>query len=265
MRWHLLLILAIASISSPFSAANTADNNHLQKILSAKLVRVCIWPDYYSISFFDPKTQQLSGIDIDLANELGKDLGVAVKFIDSSFAKLIDDVSKDRCDIAMFGVGITPAREKKLRFSQPYLASDIYAVTSKSNRRITQWNDIDQPGKVVAVAKGTLHEAIMKTKLHNAKLLILNSPFAREQAVQSGRADVFMTDYPYSKRFLARTDWARLIVSPATYHITGYGYAMRPGDDMWYNRIERFISDIKQDGRLMKSAKKFSLEAILVK
>ena len=66
---------------------------------------------------------QLSGIDIDMAHELGKDLGAKPEFVDSSFAKLIDDLSTDRCDIAMFGVGMTPARQEKLRFSPPYLAS----------------------------------------------------------------------------------------------------------------------------------------------
>lgn len=266
MRWRfLLLMLVITSTASQVSIADTTNNSRLDKILVDKVVRVCIWPDYYSISYFNPKTQHLEGIDIDMANALGNDLGVAVQFVDSSFADLINDVSEDRCDIAMFGVGITPARKKKLRFSQPYLASDIYAVTTKSNRRITQWEDIDQPGKVVAVAKGTLHEAAMKKKLNHAKLLILNSHFAREQAVQSGRADAFMTDYPYSKRFLARTDWGRLVVSPTTYHVTRYAYAMYPGDDIWFNRIERFIGDIKQDGRLLKSAKHFQLETIMAK
>lgn len=33
---------------------------------------------------------------IDMANEFGKGLSVAVQFIDSSFAKLIDDVTLDR-------------------------------------------------------------------------------------------------------------------------------------------------------------------------
>jgi cyclohexadienyl dehydratase len=186
----------------------------LDRVREARVLRVCIWPDYYSITYRNPKTQLLSGIDIDLAGELGKDLGVAVQFVDSSFAKLIDDVTQDRCDLAMFAVGITPARAEKLRFTRPYLASDIYAITTKTNRRIKDWDQIDRPGSVVAVAKGTLHESIMKDKLKAAQLLVLDTPFAREQEVQSGRADVFLTDYPYSQRFLASTDWARLVARP---------------------------------------------------
>lgn len=265
MRWSFLLLMLFIISSSPrLLAADATDVNRLHKVLAAKVVRVCIWPEYYSISYRNPKTLQLSGLDIDMANALGEDLGVSVEFIDSSFITLQDDITKDHCDIAMFGIGITPAREKTLRFSQPYLASDIYAITTKSNRRIMQWEDIDKPGNVVAISKGTLHESVMKEKLHAAQLLVLNSPFARENEVQSGRADLFMTDYPYSHGFLKHSDWARVITPPTTYHITPFAYAIHQGDNVWYQRIEKFLGDIKKDGRLTKSAKRYSLETIVI-
>jgi cyclohexadienyl dehydratase len=152
----LLRLVVLASGLSVSAQGSTADlaTSRLDRVREARVLRVCIWPDYYSITYRNPKTQLLSGIDIDLAGELGKDLGVAVQFVDSSFAKLIDDVTQDRCDLAMFAVGITPARAEKLRFTRPYLASDIYAITTKTNRRIKDWDQIDRPGSVVAVAKG---------------------------------------------------------------------------------------------------------------
>lgn len=265
MNRYALGILFAINLAIPFqSSAQEVSTSRLDRIKANKVVRVCIWPDYFSITYRNPKTQVLSGIDIDLATELGKDLGVSVKFVDSSFAKLIDDVTQDRCDIAMFAIGITPVRAEKLRFTSPHLASDIFAISTKANRRIKTWEDIDKPGSVVAVAKGTLHEPVMKAKLKAAQLLVLDTPFAREQEVESGRADVFMTDYPYSQRFLANADWARLISPPNTYQITPYAYAMKPGDDAWHTRVERFVSDIKRDGRLMNAAKKYKLDPIVV-
>lgn len=260
----MMAMLAIAIISPPGSAAQGEFASHLDRVNTSRLLRVCIWPDYYSITYRNPKTQQLSGIDIDMAGELGKDLGVAVQFVDSSFAKLIDDVTHDRCDVAMFAIGITPLRAERLSFTRPHLASDIYAITTKTNRRIKSWEDIDKPGSVVAVAKGTLHEPVMKEKLGAAKLLVFDTPFAREQEVESGRADVFMTDYPYSQRFLANADWARLVSPPSIYHITPYAYAVKPGDDVWLGRLNQFVSDIKRDGRLMESAKRHKLDPIVV-
>lgn len=258
-----LLTLALASIFLQPVLAQTSAPSRLERINATHALRVCIWPDYYGISYRNPKTQQLTGIDVDMAHELGKDLGVSVQFVDSSFARLIEDISQDRCDVAMFAIGITPARLEKLRFTRPHLASDIYAITTQSNRRITSWANIDQPGRVVAVAKGTLHEPIMKAKLTSAQLLVLDTPFAREQEVQSGRADVFMTDYPYSQRFLANADWARLVSPPGPYHITPYAYAIKPGDDAWHTRLEHFVSAIKRDGRLMTAARRHQLDPIV--
>jgi cyclohexadienyl dehydratase len=260
--WRFVMLVGGLTVSLQGSTADLA-TSRLDRVREARVLRVCIWPDYYSITYRNPKTQLLSGIDIDLAGELGKDLGVAVQFVDSSFARLIEDVTRDRCDLAMFAVGITPARAEKLRFTRPYLASDIYAITTKTNRRIKDWDQIDRPGSVVAVARGTLHESIMKDKLKAAQLLVLDTPFAREQEVQSGRADVFLTDYPYSQRFLASTDWARLVSPPSAYHITPYAYAMQPGDEAWAARIERFVSDIKHDGRLLAAARRHQLETIV--
>ncbi len=265
MRNLFIFIMLVSCIFLPLQAEAAGKSvNRLDRIRVAKVVRVCIWPDYYGITYRNPKTQELSGIDIDMAKALGKDLAVAVQFVDSSFATLIDDVTKDRCDVAMFAIGITPSRVKHLRFTQSHLASDIYAITTKTNRRIKKWEDIDSPGSIVAVAKGTLHEPVMKAKLKAAQLLVLDTPFAREQEVQSGRADVFMTDFPYSQRFLANADWARLVVPPKTYHVTPYAYAMKLDDDIWYARMEQFVSDIKRDGRLMAAAKRHKLEPIVV-
>lgn len=257
-----LLVLGFG-LSIGATSAIAADN-HLSRIQNSGEVRVCIWPDYYGISYRNPKTQRLSGVDYEMALALGQDIGAKVRFIDSSFAKLVDDVVSDRCDIAMFAVGITSQRAEKLRFTRPHLRSDVYGITTRSNQRIKSWNDIDQPGVVVAVAKGTFHEPVMREKLKKATLLVTNTTFEREQEVESGRADVFMTDFPYSRRMLDHADWARLVSPPGVYHEVAYAYAMKPGDDAWHTRLEQFMNDIKRDGRLLAAARRYGLESIVV-
>jgi cyclohexadienyl dehydratase len=258
-----LLLLAAYLPVAPLTAAETLPS-HLDRILEGNTLRVCVWPDYYGISFRNPKTQQLTGIDIDMAQALASDLGVGLQFVDSSFAGLVADVSGDRCDIAMFAIGVTPQRQQHLRFTSPHLESDILAITSQSNRVIQRWEDIDQPGVVVAVAKGTLHEPVMREKLQRATLAVLDTPHAREQEVESGRADVFITDFPYSRRMLETTDWARLISPPNRYHITPYAYALAPGDDRWFDRVEQFVQQVKRDGRLLEAARRHRLDPIVV-
>ena len=270
--WGLGLALASLGVATspcpvaaePVATSVATHSDRLARIQAAGQVRVCIWPDYYSISLRDPRTQMLSGIDIDLAQALGKDWGVGVQFVDSSFARLSADLLQERCDVAMFAIGITPERQQVLRFTQPYLASDVMAITTRSNRKIRSWGDIDQPGIVVAVAKGTLHEPLMRARLKHAQLVAPETPHAREQEVQSGRADVFMTDFPYSRRMLETTDWARLVAPVSTYQITSYAWAIKPGDDALHERLEAFLQTIKRDGRLLAAPRKHKLDPIVV-
>lgn len=257
-------VLLIVCGSLPALSAEPP-KDRLSRIEAAKTLRVCIWPDYYGISYRNPKSLQLSGIDIDNAYAVAKELGVQVQFVESSFAKLVDDVTTDRCDIAMFAVGVTATRQEKLRFTQAHMVSDIYAITTKTNRRIQSWNDIDRPGVVVTVAKGTLHEPVMKAKLKQAELLVVDTPAAREQEVQSGRADVFMTDYPFSRRMLDNSEWARLVSPTETYHLTPYGWAMAFGDDRFFARVDSILAAMKKDGRLLANARKYGLETIIAK
>ena len=259
---RLLLLLACWLLATPVFGQALG---HLEQIQARKQLRVCTWPDYYGITLRNPKTQKLEGVDADMAIEFAKDLGVGLAFVDSAFARLIPDVLSDRCDVAMFAVGITPARSDKLRFAKPTLVSDIYGITTRHNRRIKSWEDIDKPGTVVAVIKGTLHEPIMRERLKLATLSVLDTPMAREQEVSSGRADVFMTDYPYSRRMLETTDWARLVAPPSTFHLTHYAYAVAPGDERWLNRVDQFVRDIKRDGRLIQAASRYRLESIVVR
>ena len=239
-------------------------NSHLDRIKDKGVMRVCIWPDYYGISFRNPKNGELSGIDEILSSQFAKELGVKPIYIDTTFATFIDDLLADRCDIAMFGIGILPARAALVKFSQPYLRSDIYAVTTKSHPFIKTWDDIDKPGRVVAVQAGTFMEPVMKARLKQAELMSVKLPNTREREVQSGRADVFLTDFPYSRRVLDNADWARVISPNGPVNPVSYAYAIAPGDDAWLARIDKFVADIKRDGRLLNAAKALKLDPIVI-
>lgn len=266
-RFHYFVRIATLILPMAMFAPMTAFANLslLQSVMEKKELRICIWPDYYSITYRNPKTRQLSGINIDIAEALGRELGIHVRYIDSSFSLLGEHLLTGQCDIAMQGVAITPERLGKLSFTQPYLRGDLYAVTKKNGTPIRQWDDLDQPGRVIAVQQGSMMEYVMKRSLKYAKLLTLASTLSRDNEVESGRADAFITDYPYSRRVLEMSDWAQLISPPRTFHTIDYAYALAPGDPSLLNRLNQFISLIKKDGRLQKFARKYKLDPILIK
>ena len=234
------------------------------QVAASGTLRVCIWPGYYGVSYRNPNTQQLEGIDIDLSAELARDLKLKLQYVDSSFPTLVDDLNANRCDIAMLAVAMLPQRLPLLKFSRPYLQSDIYAMTTKSNRVVQQWSDIDQPGVLVGVQVGTFMEPIMRAQLKRAQIVIVSPPTTRERELEAGRIDVFMTDYPYSRRLLDNADWGRLISPPTGFSVLPYGYAVKRGDDAWFSQIDAFVGRIQRDGRLVSAAKRHGLSAIMV-
>lgn len=241
-----------------------AEPSRLERVLNNKELRACIWPEYYSITYRNPKTRELSGIDIAITQELAKELGVKLRFVDSNFSQLFEALEEDRCDIATHAIGITPERLARLQFSQAYLKSGLFAVTLKNKDDLQTWDSLDQNGRVIAVAAGTLMEGVMSKSLKKARLIRIQTPGAREQEVLSGRADAFMTDYPYSLRMIDLTDWAAVIPAPNTMPTTDYAYAFSKGDNSLQTRVDAFLSQIKKDGRLLQFAKQNNLEPIVV-
>ncbi len=263
MRPIIQIACASALASLIMCSAASAGPVH-DRVLTKHVVRVCIWPDYYGITFRNPRNQQLIGIDIDLSIELGKDLKAKVDYIDSSFATIVEDLRADRCDVGMFAIGMLPQRMAHLKFTQPYLSSDIYGITTKSNAVIKQWADIDQPGVLVAVQAGTFMEPVMGERLKHAKVIRVTPPSTREQELESGRVDIFMADYPYSRRLLDNADWARIVSPPKPVYVLPYAYAVKPGDDAWHKTMDDFVARIKRDGRLDAAASKNGLAEIVV-
>jgi ABC-type amino acid transport substrate-binding protein len=254
--WAFVLILW--SLSTQAHAGAVAE-----RVRAAGVVRVCIWPDYFGITYRNPRNQQLVGLDIDLSREFGKDLGLNVVHIDSSFATLIRDLEEERCDVAMFAVGTLPQRLERLRFSRPYLQSDIYAIAARGNRIVRRWDDIDQPGVVVAVQAGSFMETVMAQRLRQARMVSVRPPDTRERELEAGRIDVFMTDYPYSRRLLDNADWAELISPPQPFFVLPYAYAVKPGDEAWWQTVDDFVARIQGDGRLEAAARRHGLAEIV--
>ena len=259
-----LIRTSLASIGLALGTAAAHAGPVLERVKAAQTVRVCIWPDYYGVTFRNPRTQQLAGIDVDLSAEFGRDLKAKIEYVETSFPKLVDDLKADRCDIAMFAIAVLPARAAQLAFSKPYLQSDIYGITTKSNRVVRDWADIDKPGVQVAVQAGTFMEPVMAQALKQATMVVVKPPATRERELESGRVDVFMTDFPYSRRLLDNADWATLVSPPKPFHVLPYAYAVKQGDDAWLAQVDEFVARIKRDGRLEAAARRHGLAPIAV-
>jgi ABC-type amino acid transport substrate-binding protein len=72
-------VVAFGLPALPGSVFAQQVQSRLFDVTKAKL-RVCMYPLYFAISFRDPKTNELKGLDIELAGELAKELGAQLEF-----------------------------------------------------------------------------------------------------------------------------------------------------------------------------------------
>lgn len=256
-----IAIAALALLSAPATQAQEL-KSRLFEITKSKKLRVCQYPLYYSISYRNPKTGQIEGIDADLAKELAMELGATLEIVESSFGTFIADLQANKCEIGMFGVGATLKRAQAVEFSKPYLLTNIYGVLRK-NSKIKKWSDIDKKGVRVAVSLGSYVETFMKGYLKNATVLSVAPPNTREGELVANRADIIMTDYPTAIKVTDEFDWAQSILPDQKLAITPYSYVVPQGDQTWLNYVNLFVDTIKLDGRLMKYAKVHKLDPIV--
>lgn len=78
-------------------------------------------PTYPPFESINGDTGALQGFDIDLMNEIGKELGVNINFVQMSFwDDLIPGITSGRYDCAISAISITPERLQIIAYSNPY-------------------------------------------------------------------------------------------------------------------------------------------------
>lgn len=243
----------------------TAEARMLEEIRRQGVLKVCIWPDNFGISYRNVRTGALQGLDIEMSRALGSELGVRVEYVETSLAAVTDDVESGRCNVAMMGLRVTPERVARLALSRPYLRGDLYAVTTLANTTVRTWQDLDKPGRVVSVLKGTLLETAMRETLRHAELRVVPRARDRERDVESGRADAFVADFPDVRATVLNSDWARVVEPDQPVRPVEYAYAVPQGNDLWLARVDAFLARAKRDGTLDRAAKANGLSPIVVR
>ena len=241
-----------------------------QQVLAAQELRVCVVPDYAGISFRDPRTGTLVGLDIDLSRQLAARLGVKARYVESDFVSFPTQLAASRCHIAMMGIWVTSNRAARVAFAKPYLSSGAYAVVARSNGRIRSWAEVDRPATLLAVLDSP--DLLSRAKAIVPRATLVKMPLPKNMGsgstvneVMSGRADAYLVDYSMAQQLKRSDGWARVIAPPQFVPLTEIAWAVPQGDPDWLEAVNRFLAGIRQDGTLAKAAERHGLTMALVR
>ncbi len=82
---------------------------------------------------------EIKGVDVEIMNKVGKKLGKNIKFENTEFSAIIDNVKEGKvCDAGAAGITITDEREEKVDFSIPYYTSVQYVIMANDSTIVTK-------------------------------------------------------------------------------------------------------------------------------
>jgi cyclohexadienyl dehydratase len=155
--------------------------SRLDEIIKRGTLRVGTTGDYLPFTYFDKTTRKFRGFDVDMAEALGKALGVKVEFVQTAWPQLMRDFEADNFDIAMGGVSITLDRQKKGLFSAPIMREGKTPIARCADKgKYETIADIDRPGTRVITNSGGTNERFARANV-NADLMITDASETRYQ------------------------------------------------------------------------------------
>ena len=171
-------------------------------IQSAKEIKVGSDVSYAPIEFFKEGTQQVEGVDYDIGQALGAQLGVKVTFINTTFDGLIPALQANRFDMIMSAMTDNTTRQAKVDFVDYFTAGTAILTVKGNPKHINTLDDLC--GKTVALEKGTTQADVATTQAQKCQssgkptltVLQLDKDTDALQQLKIGRSDADMNDFP---------------------------------------------------------------------
>jgi len=226
-----------------------AVESRLDTILERGYIRVGTTGDYKPFSYLDPVTGKYEGHDIDAAEMLASSLGVEVRFVDTSWPTLMDDLLADKFDIGMSGITRTMQRQLQAQFSDPYiLFGKSPIVRVEDTHRFTSLEEIDQPGVIIGVNPGGTNESFVRDNIKNADIVVHPANEEIPGMVADGTFDVMITDSNEAMAYARDDDRLSDPRSDDPFTREQFGYLMHRGDPIFLNTINFWMSDMALKG-----------------
>jgi polar amino acid transport system substrate-binding protein len=181
-RWFLAAMAAVAG--------TPAKADRFEDILKNGVVRIGVPLDVPPFGSVNAQRQP-EGFDIDLANMVGKALGVKVELVQITGANRIPFLLTDKVDIVISVMGLTPERAKQIMFTAPYADTSLAVYGSKAHNV----KSADQLGSLrVAAAKGTTQDLGLTAMNPKANIMRTEDDATAAQAYITGQADMIATN-----------------------------------------------------------------------
>jgi Na+/H+-dicarboxylate symporter/ABC-type amino acid transport substrate-binding protein len=196
---------------------------------------------------------KLVGLDVEMAQVLGRDLGVKVEFVElKDMAALSPLLSSGRIDLAMSGIAVTPERAGEMLFSDPYLDETLaFVVKDHLRDQFSSWAEIRELGGFsVAVPDLLYYIDKVKSRAPALKLVPVESTNQIEASLKRETFEaVVMPAESGSVMSLLYPKFTVVVPEPEIVKIP-LAYPVARRDQDWAHFINTWIELKRRDGTI---------------
>jgi putative amino-acid transport system substrate-binding protein len=222
---------------------------------TAETIRIGMSGGYFPFTF--TRADELQGFEVDLMNAIGEITGDDIEFVTMSFSGLIGALESGRIDTVANQITITPEREAKFAFTQPYVYDGAQVVVKAGNEDAITGPD-SLSGKSVAVNLGSNFEELLRGLPNAADIDIRTYESNIEQDTALGRVDAFVMDRVSSAQVIKQSPLPLALAGQPFSEIRNAlpfrndeaGQAMR-------DRVDAAITTLKENGTLAEISQKW--------
>lgn len=196
---------------------------------------------------------KIVGVDIDIANEIAKELGKELVIKDVSFDFVINEVKSGKADFAAAGISITPERAEEVDFTMEYTVSNQVVVVKKRSN-IKNFDDIKD--KKIAVQLGTVADLYASENYKDATIVSHKKYLSAVEDVKTGKADLIIMDELPAKEIVKEND--NLVILDGVLFQDKYGMIVKKGNDELKEEINKVLKRMINDGTIDKLVLKHS-------
>ncbi|XBH22424.1 transporter substrate-binding domain-containing protein [Jonesiaceae bacterium BS-20] len=232
------VIAAGALVLAGCSSTDTQENEDGIALISQGSLSICTNPPFEPFEYKDG--DDIVGIDIDLMAEVAKDLNLELKIVEAAFDAMESGAALEssQCDVIATGMTITPERQEKFTFSDPYYDAN-QGVLVKTGTEVSELSDLAD--LKVAVQVATTGATLAEEQGFDS--VIFEDMGLVAQSVETGQADVALADIGLLRVYESDT------LSVAFTHETNekYGFGVKKGNDKLAQAINATLKRVQSD------------------
>lgn len=220
---------------------------------SGETLKVGTEGTYAPFTFHDPKSNALTGYDVEVTNAVAAKLGREVEYSETTFDAIFAGLESRRYDVVANQISINPEREATYAFSTPYTSSTGVVVTRADDDSVTRLSDI--AGKTSAQSS-TSNWAKTASGV-GAKIEAVEGLTQAVALLKQGRVDVTVNDSLAILDYLKSSGDKDVKIAAETGDRTEQAFAFRKDSAPLVAEFDRALEALAADGTLARISEKW--------